>query len=320
MSEPQGPTQADDDNDDEKTAWPDGENPDPPGGALTPDPSPEGLELGPSEGEDEEDAPEFDRWSDPTRHGLLKKALESLVFVSDRIVTHVQLARIVGARPRLARSLLQEIVADTSQRGVQLVEVSGGYQYRTAPETGVFVRELVAQKPVRLSRAQLETLALVAYRQPITRPEVDEVRGVDTGSAIKVLLDRGLIKMIGRKDEAGRPLLYGTTPYFLEFFGLASLRDLPTLKEFTELSDDSRTLFKRKTGETVEQAESELARMQAADEEPDDAGGEAEQGPERGTLAQEHDTQEKGRASEHSEDDAGPPHAELERGEPSDER
>ena len=218
-------------------------------------------EAGDDLDEDDEGDPSQDRWAEPERRLLLKKALESLVFVSDRIVTHAQLARIVNARSGLVRTLLREVVAETAERGVQLVEVSGGYQYRTSPDTGMFVRELVSQKPVRLSRAQLETLALVAYRQPITRPEIDEVRGVDTGSALKVLLDRGLIKMIGRKDEAGRPLLYGTTPYFLEFFGLGGLRDLPTLKEFTELSDDSRTLFKRKTGETVEQAQSELAQL-----------------------------------------------------------
>jgi segregation and condensation protein B len=92
-------------------------------------------------------------------------------------------------------------------------------------------------------------LALIAYRQPITRPEIDDVRGVDSGSAIKVLLDRDLVKILGRKDEAGRPLLYGTAPYFLEFFSMKGMQDLPTLREFTELNDEHRELFKRKTGE-----------------------------------------------------------------------
>ena len=121
-----------------------------------------------------------------------------------------------------------------------------------------FVREFVAQKPVRLTRAQLETLALIAYRQPITRPEIDDVRGVDSGSAMRVLLERNLIKMLGRKDEPGRPLLYGTSSYFLEFFGMRSLKDLPTLREFTDLSEESRALFKRKTGEAMEDAEAAL--------------------------------------------------------------
>jgi segregation and condensation protein B len=102
------------------------------------------------------------------------------------------------------------------------------------------VRELLQAKPVRLSRAQVETLAIVAYRQPITRPEIDEVRGVDTGSALKILLERDLVRTIGRREEPGRPLLYGTSRFFLEFFGLRSLRDLPMLREYTELSEESQ--------------------------------------------------------------------------------
>jgi segregation and condensation protein B len=162
---------------------------------------------------------------------------------------------------------LAELQEEYRGRGIELWEVGGGYQFRSSPEAADYVRAFVAQRPVRLTRAQLETLALVAYRQPITRPEIDDVRGVDTGSAVRVLLERGLIKMLGRKDEAGRPLLYGTAPYFLEFFGLASLKDLPTLREFTELTDEHRELFQRKTGDTVEDAEAELAA--ASESEPD---------------------------------------------------
>jgi segregation and condensation protein B len=108
---------------------------------------------------------------------------------------------------------------------------------------------------VRLTRAQLETLAITAYRQPVTRPVLDDIRGVDSGSALKVLLDRGLIKILGRKEEPGRPLLYGTTPYFLEFFGLKGLGDLPTLREFSELSEESRELFERRIGEPFDPSE-----------------------------------------------------------------
>jgi hypothetical protein len=112
-------------------------------------------------------------------------------------------------------------------------------------------RVAVAGRPVRLTRAQLETLAIVAYRQPITRPEIEDVRGVDSGSALKVLLERNVIKILGKKDEAGRPMLYGTSTEFLELFGLKSLRDLPTLKEFTELSAESRDIFERRIGEPL---------------------------------------------------------------------
>jgi segregation and condensation protein B len=110
---------------------------------------------------------------------------------------------------------------------------------------------LVQQKPTRLSRAQLEALSIIAYRQPVTRPEIDDVRGVDSGSALKLLLERNLIKIIGKKEEAGRPLLYGTSTDFLELFGLKNLRDLPTLREFSELTQESRDIFERRIGEPL---------------------------------------------------------------------
>ena len=99
-----------------------------------------------------------------------------------------------------------------------------------------------------MSRALLETLAIVSYRQPLTRPEIDDIRGVDSGPVLKTLLDRDLVKILGKKDEPGRPILYGTTAAFLEFFGLKSLKDLPSLREFTELSDDSRRVYDREMG------------------------------------------------------------------------
>ena len=179
-------------------------------------------------------------------------------------MTPAQLARALKSRAAIVRELVAELMQEYQGRGIELIEVGNGYQFRSAPACADFVREFVAQKPIRLTRAQLETLALIAYRQPITRPEIDEVRGVDSGSAMRVLLERNLIKMLGRKDEPGRPLLYGTSPYFLEFFGMRSLKDLPTLREFTELSDENRALFKRKTGENVEDAEAELAAAEEA--------------------------------------------------------
>lgn len=178
-----------------------------------------------------------------------KRVLESLIFVSDAVISPVQLGRIAKIKVAEVRELLAEICVDYEGRGIELVEVNGGYQFRSVAASAPYVRNLVAQKPVRLTKAQLETLALIAYRQPITRPEIDDVRGVDSGSAIKVLLERELVKILGRKEEAGRPLLYGTTPHFLEFFGMNAMTDLPTLREFTELSSEHRELFKAKTGE-----------------------------------------------------------------------
>ncbi len=184
----------------------------------------------------------------------LKSVIESLVFVSDKPLSVAQIRRTARARTAEVTSILKELVQDYQDRGIELVEVAGGYVFRSAPQYASFVRDLVAQRPVRLTQAQLETLSIVAYRQPVTRPEIEEIRGVDTGSAIKVLLDRGLLKMLGRKDEPGRPLLYGTTPYFLEFFGMKNLKDLPTLKEFSDLNEENQELFKRKTGESLEEA------------------------------------------------------------------
>jgi segregation and condensation protein B len=129
--------------------------------------------------------------------------------------------------------------------------VSGGYVLRSNPAYGAFVQKALAMRPVKLSRAQLETLAIIAYRQPITRPEIDDIRGVDSGQVLKGLADRDLIKMLGKKDEAGRPMLYGTTQTFLELFSLDSLKGLPNLREFTELSEDSREKFAEVTGETI---------------------------------------------------------------------
>ena len=203
----------------------------------------------------------------------IKQALEALIFVSERIVTPAQLARGVKARAALVRELVAELMQEYRGRGIELIEVGNGYQFRSAHACADFVREFVSQKPVRLTRAQLETLALIAYRQPVTRPEIDDVRGVDSGSAMRVLLERNLIKMLGRKDEPGRPLLYGTSPYFLEFFSMRSLKDLPTLREFTDLSDENRALFKRKTGESVEDAEAELAAASEAARLEEEQGG-----------------------------------------------
>jgi segregation and condensation protein B len=196
----------------------------------------------------------------------LKKVLESLIFVSDAPVTAKRLARAARATIAEVQPLLDELVADYQHRGIHLYYVAGGYQFRSGRESADFVKTLVAPKPIRLTRAQLETLAIIAYRQPITRPEVDDVRGVDSGSSLKVLTDRGLVKILGRKDEPGRPLVYGTTPQFLEFFGLGSLKDLPTLQEFSDLTDEHKALFEQKVGQTIDIATAELEAAEAMEE------------------------------------------------------
>jgi segregation and condensation protein B len=116
-----------------------------------------------------------------------------------------------------------------------LEEVAGGFQFRTRAEHVDWVRRLNKSRPFRFSRAALETLAIIAYRQPITRAEVEYLRGVDSGGVVKTLLDRHLVRILGKKDIAGRPMIYGTTREFLELFGLRDLAALPTLREFSEI-------------------------------------------------------------------------------------
>jgi segregation and condensation protein B len=181
----------------------------------------------------------------------LKGVLEALIFASDRPLPAKELARLAKAERALVKELLAELSAEYHARGFRLDEVAGGFAFRTSPAFAPFVREMAEKKPIRMSRAQIETLAIVAYRQPITRPEVDDVRGVDSGAVLKSLLERDLVRILGKKEEPGRPMLYGTTPQFLEFFGLKSLGDLPTLREFTELSDESRRAYERELGEEV---------------------------------------------------------------------
>lgn len=187
----------------------------------------------------------------------LASVLESLIFVADAPVKLSKLARLAKRSSKEVRAALAELEKEYAPRGIQLVQLAGGYQFRSSMKNAPFVREFVSRKPVRLSRAQMEALSIVAYRQPVTRPEVDEIRGVDSGSSLRMLAERDLVKILGRKEEAGRPLLYGTTPHFLEFFGLASLKDLPTLKEFTELSDESRGIFERRMGDKMDLSEAE---------------------------------------------------------------
>ncbi|MBX3269988.1 MAG: SMC-Scp complex subunit ScpB [Sandaracinaceae bacterium] len=182
----------------------------------------------------------------------LESVVESLIFVSDKPVTARRLAGIAKASTAEVRDAVARLMEHYAPRGIELVELSDGYQFRSAAKNAPFVRDIVAKKPVRLSRAQLETLAIAAYRQPLTKPELEEIRGVDCSSALKVLLERGLLKILGRKEEAGRPLLYGTSQAFLELFGLKSLEELPTLREFSELTDESKALFARRTGEDIE--------------------------------------------------------------------
>jgi segregation and condensation protein B len=179
----------------------------------------------------------------------LKHLVEALIFASDRPLTVQRLRQLtrVGDTRRLEHALL-EIAEDFRDRGLILQQVSGGYQFRTRTQFSAWVQQLIAGRPVRLSRAQLETLAIIAYRQPITRPEIDDIRGVDSSATLKLLIDRMLIRILGKREEVGRPMLYGTTKEFLDFFSLGDLRELPTLREYSELTAESRKVMSDRLG------------------------------------------------------------------------
>jgi segregation and condensation protein B len=125
---------------------------------------------------------------------------------------------------------------ETQNRGIRLVEVAGGYQLRTPKSNADWVKKFLGGRPSRMGKATLETLAIIAYRQPITRAEIEAIRGVDVDGVVTTLMERNLIRAVARKDVPGRPFLYGTTPEFLQLFNLKDLSQLPTLKEMDEIS------------------------------------------------------------------------------------
>ena len=172
--------------------------------------------------------------------GNLKQIVEALIFAAssplslDRLSTLTEQPK--GQIKPVVEQLLQQYTA--TGRGFYLAEVAGGFQFRTVSELSPWLQKLSKDRPSRFSRAALETLAIIAYRQPATRAEIEYLRGVDSGGVMKTLLDKNLLRILGKKDVPGRPLMYGTSRQFLELFGLRDLNHLPTLKEFTALDPE----------------------------------------------------------------------------------
>lgn len=168
----------------------------------------------------------------------LKAILEAIVFAADSPVSAERIAEVLPEVPKSQIvDKLRELRKELEERraGIELAEVAGGFQFRTRMEFAPWIRKLRASRPAALSPAALETLAVVAYRQPLVKAEIDRIRGVDVGGTLKGLLDKKLVRIVGRKDVPGKPLLYGTTRRFLEVFGLKDLSELPTLRELKEL-------------------------------------------------------------------------------------
>jgi segregation and condensation protein B len=169
----------------------------------------------------------------------LKSIIESILFVADGPQTLQRFCELLDPVERQSiRDVLNELQSEyeNQNRGVRLVEVAGGYQLRTAKANADWVKKFLGGRPARMGKATLETLAIVAYRQPITKAEVEAIRGVDVDGVLTTLLERNLIRAVARKDVPGRPFLYGTTPEFLQLFNLKDLSQLPTLKEMDEIS------------------------------------------------------------------------------------
>jgi segregation and condensation protein B len=169
-----------------------------------------------------------------------KAIIEALVFAAEMPLSVERIAEILTGTEKAAVSVaLQELARDYEERegGIQLQSVAGGYQFRTRADLSAWVKKLRTVRPPGLTPAALETLAIIAYRQPVVKADIDRFRGVDTAGSLRGLLEKKLARIVGRKDVPGKPILYGTTRKFLEVFNLQDLSALPTLRELKELQE-----------------------------------------------------------------------------------
>jgi segregation and condensation protein B len=173
----------------------------------------------------------------------LKSALEAIIYAADEPATVDQLATAVGEEKHIVRSALDELVASyaADERGVEIRAVAGGYRVYTKPQHHDLVRRFIKslRPPLRLTMPALETLAVIAYKQPVTQPEIQEIRGVNCAGVIETLLEKRLVTTAGRKQVIGRPILYRTSKDFLMRFGLSDVDELPSLKEFEALAREA---------------------------------------------------------------------------------
>jgi segregation and condensation protein B len=208
-----------------------------------------------------------------------KQIVEALIIASGEPITAARIADVVPhLKPAAARALVAELANEYTEqeRGVEIWEVAGGYQVRTRQDLANYVKQLQKERPARLSRAAIETLSVVAYKQPVTRAEVEQVRGVEVGPVMRSLVERDLIRIAGHREVPGRPIVYASTKRFLELFGLKSLDDLPTLREIEELlpkEEEAGTPMEAATasdGEDLVEAESPAESHDAEDEDAEE--------------------------------------------------
>jgi segregation and condensation protein B len=195
-----------------------------------------------------------EKFNDMLEREKIKSVIESLLFINDKPIEVNELREVVDVDRREIEESLEELISEHDRRpsaGICIVKVAGGYQMCSKPDNELWVKKMYrGRNRYRLTTASLETLAIIVYKQPITRMEVEAIRGVNVDGVMKHLLDLGLIKIGGRKKVIGRPFLYTTTRKFLEYFGLNSLKDLPKLEEFVSLAEKDRLSFKKENIES----------------------------------------------------------------------
>jgi segregation and condensation protein B len=201
--------------------------------------------------------------------GELQGILEALLFVSSEPLSLARLVAVMGNVPKEAveealRNLGHALEQDG--RGVRLTAVAGGYRLVTKQDYASWIKRLDKVKTsAKLSRSALESLAIIAYKQPLVRSEIEEIRGVETAGVLRTLLERKLVRIVGRKEVPGRPIMYGTTKFFLEHFGLSDLSQLPPLREFKELGEAEQSLFPMEGGD-VSSGEVSIEMLETAEE------------------------------------------------------
>ncbi|MFH0807738.1 MAG: SMC-Scp complex subunit ScpB [Elusimicrobiota bacterium] len=205
----------------------------------------------------------------------IKDILETLFFITDTPVSIDKLKEIFAGNSsvteELLKDLVNELVQEYSTRPVDLREVAGGYQFSTRPHFSQYVRKLFKERTtLRISTSALETLSIIAYKQPITRAEIDDIRGVEVTNVLETIRERKLVKIVGRKETVGRPLLYGTTTDFMRYFGLKNLNDLPSLEELNIGQAHDPTLGERLQSE---EGEGEQTTEQTETNEQSEGGG-----------------------------------------------
>lgn len=233
----------------------------------------------------------------------LKLIIEALLFASEKPLNPREIqAWLPEEAPGDIKEALGELKADYEGMGrsYSLREVAGGYQFRTHPEYSLFILRMIKNAPNRLSRAALETLAIVAYKQPILRQEVERLRGVDVGGILRTLMEKGLIRIVGRKNIPGKPLIYGTTKRFLEVFDLKDLESLPKLKEIQALGTDEEETAQGGEDRSLPETEEETTVDESV--EPVEPGGQIEQA-EQADEARQVDGED-----ERTDDGNEPPH------------